>query len=180
MIYALGVIASLLLFGRLSDQVGRRPVLLAGLALSAAGMTAFLLADGVTLLLVARLMCGLSAGIFTGTATATLIDLSPPEKRGRATLTSTVAQMGGLGLGPLLCGLVASSVAAPLRVPFIVVLGMLILAAVGIWTIPSRSQRHRPQLRPQFCASPRKHTRSSSPQRSPHARATPCSDLPPR
>ena len=154
-IYALGVIASLLLFGRLSDQIGRRPVLLGGLALSAAGMTAFLLADGVVLLLVGRLLCGLSAGIFTGTATATLIDLSPPEGRGRATLISTVAQMGGLGLGPLLCGLVASSVAAPLRVPFWVVLGLLVLAALGIWTIPEPvTARHRPQLRPQLLRVP--------------------------
>lgn len=45
--YALGVIASLLLFGRMSDEVGRKPMLLAGLMLSAAGMTAFLIAHNV-------------------------------------------------------------------------------------------------------------------------------------
>jgi MFS family permease len=154
-IYAGGVIASLLLFGRLSDQVGRRPILLTGLTLSATGMMAFVLAHGVILLLTGRLLCGLSAGIFTGTATATLIDLSPPENRRQATLTATVAQMGGLGLGPLLCGLVASSVAAPLRVPFLAVLGMLLLAALGIWTIPEPVPvRRHPQLRPQLLRVP--------------------------
>src|SRR5258707_15323869 len=65
--YAAGVIASLLLFGPLSDQVGRRRVLLPGLALSALSAIAFLLAHGLALLLVGRILSGLSAGIFTGT-----------------------------------------------------------------------------------------------------------------
>src|SRR5579875_676570 len=84
--YAAGVIAGLLLFGRLSDEIGRRPVLLGGLLLSAASAGAFLLADGLALLLVGRLLSGLSAGIFTGTATAAIVDLAPRERRGRATL----------------------------------------------------------------------------------------------
>src|ERR1700679_1356051 len=70
--YAVGVIASLLLFGRLSDEIGRRGALLPGLALSALSAVAFLLAHGLAPLLVGRLLSGLSAGIFTGTATATL------------------------------------------------------------------------------------------------------------
>jgi MFS family permease len=65
--YAAGVIAALLLAGRLSDETGRRPVLLAGLAFSALSAIAFLLADGLALLLVGRILSGISAGIFTGT-----------------------------------------------------------------------------------------------------------------
>src|SRR5271155_6139749 len=68
-------------------------VLLGGLALSAAGMAPFLLADGVPSLLVARFLSGLSAGLLSGTATAALIDLTPPARRARATLVSTIAQM---------------------------------------------------------------------------------------
>jgi MFS family permease len=75
--YAAGVIASLLLFGRLSDQIGRRRVLLPGLVLSALSAVCFLTASGLPLLLTGRVLSGLSAGIFTGTATATLIDLAP-------------------------------------------------------------------------------------------------------
>jgi MFS family permease len=95
--YAAGVIASLLLFGRLSDQIGRRRMLLPGLALAALSAVAFLIADGLALLIVGRVLSGLSAGIFTGTATATLVDLAAPERRARATLVATIANMGGLG-----------------------------------------------------------------------------------
>src|SRR2546428_4966125 len=98
--YAAGVIAALLLAGHLSDEIGRRRALLPGLAFSALSAVVFLLADGLGLLIAGRVLSGLSAGIFTGTATATLLDLAPPEQRGRATLVATVANIGGLGLGP--------------------------------------------------------------------------------
>ncbi len=80
-VYAGGVIAALLLFGNLSDSIGRRRALLPGLALSAASAVIFLLADGLPLLLVGRVLSGLSAGIFTGTATATLVDLGAGRER---------------------------------------------------------------------------------------------------
>jgi MFS family permease len=134
--YAAGVIAALLLFGRLSDQLGRRRVLLPGLALSALSAVAFLLADGLAPLLVGRVLSGLSAGIFTGTATATLVDLAPPERRGRATLVATIANMGGLGCGPLLAGLLSQWAGSPLRLTFWVDLALLVPAAIGVWAMP--------------------------------------------
>src|ERR1700729_2374057 len=93
--YAAGVIASLLLllFGRLSDQIGRRRMLLPGLVLSALSAVCFLTATGLPLLLVGRVLSGLSAGIFTGTATATLLDLAPAGRRRRATLVAAMANM---------------------------------------------------------------------------------------
>lgn len=54
----------------------------------------------------------------SGTATAAIIDLAPADGRSRATLLSTIAEMGGLGLGPLLAGVVATLVVAPLKTPF--------------------------------------------------------------
>lgn len=148
--YAAGVIAALLLFGRLSDQIGRRGALLPGLALSALSAVAFLLADGLAPLLLGRVLSGLSAGIFTGTATATLIDLAEPERRGRATLVATVANMGGLGCGPLLAGLIAEWSGSPLHLPFWVDLALLVPAAVGVWAMPETVERSpAPRLAPQ-------------------------------
>ncbi len=147
-VYAVGVMAGLLLFGGLSDQVGRRPVLLPGLALSAASAVVFAVASpsggGVPLLLVGRVLSGLSAGIFTGTATATLIDLAAPHRRGRANVIAAVVNMGGLGLGPLVSGTLAAYAPDPLRLCYLVDLGLLGVAAVGVLLSPEPVQRHGP------------------------------------
>jgi MFS family permease len=134
--YAAGVIAALLLFGPLSDQIGRRRTLLPGLALSALSAVAFLLASGLGLLVVGRVLSGLSAGIFTGTATATLMDLAAPEARVRASLVTTMVNMGGLACGPLLAGLLAEFAGSPLRLSFWVDLALLVPAAALVWAMP--------------------------------------------
>jgi MFS family permease len=153
--YAAGVIASLLLFGRLSDQIGRRRMLLPGLALAALSAVAFLIADGLALLIVGRVLSGLSAGIFTGTATATLVDLAAPERRARATLVATIANMGGLGCGPLLAGVLAQWAGSPLRLSFWVDLVLLLPASIAIWAMPEPvAARTRPRLRPQGLTVP--------------------------
>jgi|SRR5579884_1736381 len=148
--YAAGVIAALVLFGRLSDDIGRRRTLLPGLAFSGLSAGAFLLAQGLPLLLVGRLISGLSAGIFTGTATAALVDFAAPERRERATLVATMANMGGLGLGPLVAGALIQWVGLRLRLTFWVDLALLVPAAAAIWLMsdpatPSGRLRLRPQ-----------------------------------
>jgi MFS family permease len=153
--YAAGVITSLILFGRLSDQIGRRRVLLPGLALSALSAVCFLIATGLPLLLVGRVLSGLSAGIFTGTATATLLDLAPAGRRGRATLVAAMANMAALGSGPLLTGLLSQWAGSPLRLTFWVDLALLVLAAIGIWAMPEPvASTSRAQLRPQALRIP--------------------------
>jgi MFS family permease len=153
--YAAGVIAALLLFGRLSDQIGRRRVLLPGLMLSALSAVCFLIASGLPLLLTARVLSGLSAGIFTGTATATLIDLAPPGRRSRATLVATMANMGALGAGPLLAGLVSQWAGSPLRLTFWVDLALLVPAAIAVWAMPEPiAATSHPQLRPRALSIP--------------------------
>jgi MFS family permease len=153
--YAAGVIASLFLFGRLSDQLGRRPLLLTGLALSALSAVTFLTADGLPALIVGRVLSGLSAGIFTGTATATLVDLAPPAQRARTTFVAALANMGGLGCGPLLAGVLSQRAGSPLRLTFWADLALLVPASIGIWTMPDPVvARSRPRLRPQALRIP--------------------------
>jgi predicted MFS family arabinose efflux permease len=134
--YAAGTIAALVLAGSLSDRVGRRPVLLAGLALSALSAGVFLAAHGLALLLLGRVLSGVSAGIFTGTATATLVDLARPERRARATVVATVANMGALGSGALLAGLLAQFAPSPLQLPFWIDLALLVPAAALVAAMP--------------------------------------------
>jgi len=100
-VYALGVLAALLVFGRVSDHFGRRPVLLAALLLACASTLLFVFAQNVAMLLAGRVLSGLGTGLLTGTATAGLAELEPTGSQQRAARVATAANMGGLGLGPL-------------------------------------------------------------------------------
>lgn len=131
--YAVGVLFALLVFGRWSDAVGRRPMLLAGALCAIASAVVFLIAHSVPELLIGRLLSGLSAGIFTGTATAAVIESAPEGWRDRAPAVATVANMGGLGLGPLLAGLLVQYAPKPLRLAFAVHIVLVLLALVAIW-----------------------------------------------
>jgi MFS family permease len=126
--YAVGVLAALLLFGRLSDHVGRRPVLVLTVAVAAASSLVFVVVDlapSLALLLVGRLVSGLSAGLATGSLTAALTELS--TRRGKnAGLIATVANLGGLGLGSLIAGVLAEHVPHPTLVPYLVHLALLL------------------------------------------------------
>jgi MFS family permease len=127
--YAVGVIATLLFAGRDSDVDGRRPVLLVCVGLSALSSILFLLADGLPLLFAARLISGFSAGLISPTATATLVDLA-----GKAPLWSRtvpgVVNLLGLGLGPILSGVLAESALHPTRLPFEFALGVVVVTAI--------------------------------------------------
>ena len=61
-----GVIAAVLLFGNLSDRIGRRLVLLPAVLIGGVSMVLFASANGVAMLLAARIMSGLAVGLFTG------------------------------------------------------------------------------------------------------------------
>ena len=102
--YAAGVLAALVCCGQWSDVLGRRPLLAAGLVAALASGACFLLADGLPLLLAGRLLSGVSAGIFVGTATAAVTEMATGPLRPRAPLLATTANVTGLGLGPLLGG----------------------------------------------------------------------------
>jgi MFS family permease len=139
--YAGGVLAALLAFGRWSDVVGRRPVLLAGIAFAAASAVVFLLADSVPELLIGRVLSGLSAGLFTGTATAAVIEAAPPAWRSRAAAVASVVNIGGLGIGPVLAGVLVQYAPRPLDLSFIVHLVLCVAAAVAVLCSPETSPR---------------------------------------
>lgn len=134
--YALGVLAALLAFGRWSDSLGRRPMMLAGIALGIVSAIVFISADSLNALLIGRVLSGLSAGVFVGTATVTLVELVPDRWRSRAPSIATAANIGGLGLGPLLAGLLVQYLPQPMRLPFAIDIALLIVAAVAVYFIP--------------------------------------------
>src|SRR6266568_6148627 len=146
--YAAGVMATLLLAGRSSDQAGRKPVLAVALGASALSTGVFILAPDVGALIAARIVSGLSAGLMTGTATAALTELVPASASRRASLAATAANMGGLGLGPLIAGLFAQYGPHPTVLVFQVYLAVLAAAGLCLLLVPETvSPRRRPTLR---------------------------------
>jgi MFS family permease len=139
--YAGGVLVALLAFGRWSDAVGRRPMLVAGVACAIASAVVFLVADSVAVLVVARVLSGLSAGLFTGTGTAAVIEAAPEGWRSRAAAVATVANIGGLGAGPLLAGILVQHAPQPLQLVFAVHIAMAVLAGVAVLIVPETSPR---------------------------------------
>jgi MFS family permease len=146
--YAVGVLAALLLAGRSSDQVGRRPVLFAALAFSAVSTAVFIVSPGLGWLFVGRVLSGISAGLVTGTATAALTDTYSGSSSRHASMVATAANMGGLGLGPLVAGLFAQFGPDPTVLVFEVYLVLLAVAAIGLVIVPETvGDRHKLSLR---------------------------------
>ena len=154
--YPLGVLAALLVFGRVSDHFGRRPVLAAALLLACASTLVFVFAQNVAMLLAGRFLSGLGAGLLTGTATAGLAELEPMGSQQQAARVTTAANMGGLGLGPLVAGLFAQLAPAPTRLVFVVYLLFLVVALLLVAVLPEtvKAPDHVLDLRPRVAVPP--------------------------
>ena len=171
--YAVGVALSLLLAGHLSDWAGRRRMLAVAIAVNVVSGVLFLTWPTVPGLLVARFVSGVSIGLLTATATAHLTELhragrregsvasrssgrSGGESGGRANAVSTAANLGGIGLGPLLAGLLAQYAPDPLHLSYYVVEGLMLVGLLGLALVPETVTRPdpRPAYRPQRVSVP--------------------------
>lgn len=164
-VYAVGVIASLFLAGHISDWVGRRRVLVVALLVNVASALLFIFLPSLAGLIVARVISGVSVGLTTATATAYLAELhlgARPDATGkRPQVVATAANLGGIGVGPLVAGLLAQFAPAPLRLPYIVVGGVLAALALVVAAAPETTiaPDPRPAWHPQRVAVP-KHARA--------------------
>lgn len=131
-IYAVAVLASLLTVGKLSDHVGRRPVLLVAIAVQMISLVIFIFANGVPTLLAARVVQGLAAGAATGAVGAAMLDIN----RSRGTLANSIAPGIGTGTGALLSALLIQFLPAPTRLVYVVLLVILLIQSVGIVLMP--------------------------------------------
>jgi MFS family permease len=143
-IYVVGSGATMFFLGRLSDQIGRRPVVLASLGVAALSGIAFLLATSTPWLLAARVLSGLAIALTTGASTAWVVELHPRQDTADATRIALAANSLGLALGPLLAGVLASVAPWPLRLPYLALFPLLLAAAVLAWLSEETVERPRP------------------------------------
>ncbi len=98
--YILAAVVFLLPFGRLADIYGRKKIFSLGILFFLLGSLAAALSRSGAMLLAARVIQGLGGGLVFGTATAILISVYPPEKRGHVIGWNIAAVYIGLSLGP--------------------------------------------------------------------------------
>src|ERR1700760_906866 len=127
-VYAMAVLAGLLTLGKLSDHVGRRPVLLAALAVHAGSLVIFATAGGVPELLAARVVQGLSTGAALGAIGAAMLDMD----RELGTFANAVSPGMGTATGALLSALAIRFLPDPTHLIYLALIVLLALQAVAI------------------------------------------------
>lgn len=134
--YGVAVLSTLLLAGNLSDRTGRRPVMLAACGLGIFSAVIFMLSAGVGSLMLGRFISGISAGLFTATATTQIVECAPAADQSKAALLATLANMVGLGIGPVISATATMLLPAPGQSIFMLDVAILIIAAAVVWKMP--------------------------------------------
>lgn len=156
-VYAVALLGTLLVFGSVSDHVGRRPVVTVGFLLLAGSFALFRGADTAAFLFEARILQGVASGLLLSTLSATVADFERPSRPGSAAVVNAVAPMVGLALGAVVAGVVlqVSGDARLLVFDALVVLSLAL--AAGVWLAPETAPRHEgllASLRPRVAVPP--------------------------
>jgi predicted MFS family arabinose efflux permease len=167
-VYSVAVLVTLLVFGSVSDYVGRRRVIVAALAFNMAGCALFLAAHSVGLLVAARVLQGVAVGAGIGALGAAMIDLQPSGSS-LASVGTSAGNFLGQGTGALCTSLLAQYGPAPTKLIWYLLLGGLAAAAAGILVMPESGTRH-----PGVLASLRPRVGVPRPARVAFVVATPC------
>ena len=157
-VYPVAVVLTLLLFGNLSDRIGRRAAMLAGVASSLLGVGLFAVAPGVAWLFAGRAFMGIGVGLSASPATAALVEFSAPGQQARANVVATAATAFGLGMATLSGGALIEYAPWPLRLNFVVLFVVLAGLLTFAWFLPRPSAAERataPRWRPGTLSVPR-------------------------
>jgi MFS family permease len=167
-VYVVALLAAFLIAGRLSDHLGRRPVIVAALVTEALAMALFGLAGAVPMLYLARIVQGLATGAAVGAVSASLVDLQPEHSPQLASLLNSAAPTAGLAAGALGTSLLVQYGPAPLRLVYWLLLGGLAVSIAAVLLMSEPGQR-----RPGALASLRPQASVPAPARRAFAAGTP-------
>jgi MFS family permease len=138
-IYAVVLLTTLLVAGRLSDHIGRRPLLLAGVAGQIVALSVFNGAHDVAFLYAARVVQGVATGLSIGAIGAGMLDIHPAK----GAVANATAPGLGTGSGALLSAFAVQWLPSPTHLVYLVFIGLLVVQ--GVWvTCLSETSRRRP------------------------------------
>lgn len=141
-VYAVALLLTLLVAGALSDHIGRRPVISAGLMILSTSMVIFWQADSVDTLIGARIVQGIAAGLLLSALTAAVVDYEPPSRPGSAAVLNTVTPIAGLAFGALLSGAALDLVGeAAFGIVFVACAVSFVALGLLLWVAPETSPR---------------------------------------
>ena len=135
-VYPIFVVVMLVGFGGISDQIGRRATMLAGLFASLAGALLFAVAPDVWWVFAGRALMGIGVGLAASPSTAAILEFTSPERAKSAALVTMVAQAIGFAAALLLGGALTEYGPWPTRLCFWILALFLIVLLIGTWLLP--------------------------------------------
>src|SRR3981189_2357804 len=139
-IYPIGVVVMLVCFGGISDRIGCRTTMLAGLFASLAGALLFAVAPDVWWVFAGRALMGIGVGLTASPSTAAILEFTSLERTKNAALITMGAQAIGFAAALLLGGALTEYGPWPTRLCFWILAVFLIVLLIGTWLLP----RHTP------------------------------------
>ncbi|RJX78899.1 MFS transporter [Pseudomonas sp. LS-2] len=130
-VYALSLLTTLLVFGSLSDYLGRRPVILVALLLEILSMLLFIGATDVSWLIAARVLQGVATGIASSALGAAMLDTDQQQ----GPLINSIAPMFGMAIGALGTSVLVEFAPMPLLLAFLVLLAAFVCQVVYLWRV---------------------------------------------
>jgi MFS family permease len=135
-VYPIALVVMLIVFARLPDRIGRRPVLALGVVAAALGSIAFVFAQSIPLLYAGRILAAVAIGAVGAAGPPALVELEGTHDRRRAALVATFAFSLACGVAPFLSGILAVVSAYPLIAPYVVQLALCALALASLALVP--------------------------------------------
>jgi hypothetical protein len=140
--YSAATLGTLLVLGRLSNHVGRRPPAIASLGLLVLGCLLLLSVHHIGVLIAGRLVMGLGAGLASGSIAAYIVDAAPVRPTWLASVASSQTVMLGLAVGAITSGALVQFGPWRRDLVYLVDIGLLLLSialvAISPETVPSK------------------------------------------
>jgi predicted MFS family arabinose efflux permease len=150
-VYPIAVVATLIAFGGVSDQIGRRAAMLLGLCASLGGALLFAVAPDVGWVFVGRILSGVGVGLSAGPSTAAILEFGGDQEPKRAASLTMTAQAGGFAGALLVGGALTEYGPWPTRLCFWVLAALILLLLVATWGLPRKViAREKSSWRPQL------------------------------